>query len=1018
MFPPWPIHPSAGTLPVFQGYPMQGMPYYQNHQGNSPFFQSPYPVTEDSRHKSGQRMGQRRQSVDSGDGNTELETWEMDGSKGTSQDDEDREKGASRNREPVKKANRSGRKQSGMVVIRNINYITSKGGDYSGTESESASGSLTEEEDDGDAQASTPNMKHKHSIRSSKRNGSHAKPVDALDPSDKEGKADAKETDGGDWQAFQNYLLRDADEEERDSNQNLFAIEKEARVRRKSKVADDPLAFDGRDIGEYEEAKVIDMHKINGNLSRIRRSNDESLISRNLGNSGDGRGAKNGNMDLQSTEIDGRRGVYRRSTNDDFILRRQNQSGYTASPSDPLNGFDPATYDLDKRSPQNMDDDSYVVSLRSNSLDQVGSGDRNAIVMDSELPSAHPRAESLSSRTGNRVNYEPDELSLIPERGMEKGSSGYDPALDYEMQIQSKDGASLHKKNKEAVIDAKRGSKKSDNYQKSKITADTSDKKKTVGPIRKGKPAKPSPLDEARARAEKLRNFKADLQKIKKEKEEEQMKRLEALKIERQKRIAARSGSIPTQSPSQQTKKQLPTKLSPSSQKGSKFSDSEPGPVSPLQRFPVGTISARSNNSHKASKSSKLNAGNESGGNRLSRSVSSLPEPKKENSVVTPDTKASMARVRRLSEPKMSGSLQVSSMKPRSSGPSSKQKASEGQESKNLSAIVNHDRSKAASLPELKIKMAKGLSVAQGKSGIKEKQNKANDTKASTAPEVLDAKRNSDKISHHSDGDDNPIVEKTVVMLEYEKSSNPAVHASEASICLQRGPVNNYKIEDKTEPLADYAPIHAPVSSLTIHGDGREPVERKVPVPPSAREVTTGHVGHAEKKPSSISSSSGVEKPYQAPYARVSSLEDPCTGNSEYGRAPPTNLQMATMGMETVKVHVADSTNSKLEKITEVLDKPQIKESSKGFRRLLKFGKKTNSSTAGECNSESNNVSVNGSDADNMVTNASSSIEVHTLKNLISQDETPTASSTQKNGRHFSLLSPFRSKTSEKKLTI
>jgi hypothetical protein len=76
--------------------------------------------------------------------------------------------------------------------------------------------------------------------------------------------------------------------------------------------------------------------------------------------------------------------------------------------------------------------------------------------------------------------------------------------------------ASLHKKNNEAV--AGQGSKKSDKDRKSKLIPDTSDRKKPVGPIRKGKPSKLSPLDEAKARAERLRTFKADLQKMKKEK--------------------------------------------------------------------------------------------------------------------------------------------------------------------------------------------------------------------------------------------------------------------------------------------------------------------------------------------------------------------------------------------------------------------------------------------------------------------------------------------------------------------
>ncbi|PQQ17238.1 hypothetical protein Pyn_34160 [Prunus yedoensis var. nudiflora] len=92
--------------------------------------------------------------------------------------------------------------------------------------------------------------------------------------------------------------------------------------------------------------------------------------------------------------------------------------------------------------------------------------------MGSEFPSAVQKAENMA-----QVNYEPDELTLMPERGAEKGSIGYDPALDYEMQVQAKEGASLDKKQKEVVSDNKHGSKKADKDRKSKLVSDTSDKK-------------------------------------------------------------------------------------------------------------------------------------------------------------------------------------------------------------------------------------------------------------------------------------------------------------------------------------------------------------------------------------------------------------------------------------------------------------------------------------------------------------------------------------------------------------
>ncbi|XP_007035156.2 PREDICTED: uncharacterized protein LOC18603243 isoform X1 [Theobroma cacao] len=1000
MFPPWPIHSPPGGMPTFQGYPMQGMPYYPSYPG-SPFFQQPYPSMEDPRLNAGQRI-QKRHSMESRDSHTGSETWEMERAK--SQDDEELDNETSVSPKSRKKSSRSGKKQSGMVVIRNINYITSKRQDSSGSDLQSHSGSEVEEED-GDSE-------HKNSLRSSKGKGSRTKSVDALNSFDREETVPGKETDGGHWQAFQNYLLRDAEEEERRSDQGMFSVEKEVRgKRRPNRLGEDPLLFGGREMGQFEEGNTTDMDKISASGSRMPlASNDQSLISRRTGHSADGRIFMDGQMDLYSKEIDGRR-VYRRNLNDDFITdRQQNQSDFTNSPSDALavNGFERSSNSLERGSSNNIDD-SYIVPFRSTSVTEVGTDDRNAINMDSEFSLSLQKAENISSKVGSQVNYEPDDLSLMPERGAEMGSIGYDPALDYEMQVHAEDGNSMNKKNKEGM----QGSKKSDKDRKSKLIADTSDRKKAVGPIRKGKPSKLSPLDEAKARAERLRTYKADLQKMKKEKEEAEIRRLEALKIERQKRIAARGSSIPAQSSVPlQSRKQLPSKLSPSSRKGSKFTDAEPGSSSPLRRS-IRTASVGSTDSHKPSKPSKLNNGAHSSGNRLSQSVSSLPEPKKDIGDVTPDAKASMARIRRLSEPKTSSSPHVSSVKSRNSEPSSKTKVSGGPESKKISAILNHDKSKIASLPELKTRTTKAPDVTHSKSGGNEMTQKVNGS-TSTA-KVTEPNRNKDKVSVHIDGDDNTVIEKTVVMLECEKPSIPPVNSLEGTTAVQKEHDGIFKIGRQTEMVSDYAAIRAPVSPVNVDALDKEP---KIQQRPQAYEVQKGSVSNTEKESSKFKSSSVSEKPYQAPFARVSSLEDPCTEISEYGRAPPTSMQAAAMESENVRAHVVDSKNLKLEKIPEFWDKPQVKESSKGFRRLLKFGRKNHSSATSERNIESDSVSVNGSEADELAANTASSSEVHMLKNLISQDETLTAGNTpQKSSRTFSLLSPFRSKTSEKKLT-
>ncbi|PON37703.1 COP1-interacting protein-like protein [Parasponia andersonii] len=999
MFPPWPIHSPPGAMPVFQAYPMQGMPYYQNYPGASPFFQPPYPAVEVPRMNPGQRMGQKRHSMDSSNSNIESETWDMDASRTRSSDDADLE--ASQSRESRKRGSRSGKKQSGTVVIRNINYITSKGQSYSDAESQSASDSQTDEEDG----TSASELKHKNSHRSSKRKENHIKSTDKANSTDKEEIASGKEADGGHWQVFQNFLLRDADEDKHAVDQGMFLTENKLHSkRRQSALGEDPLSFGGQVNGEIQNWGAMDVQKISGNMARIPKSStDEPMISKRDGLMG----AIDGQGDVLSSEINRRRVGYRRSSNEDFMIDRQKQTGFTSSASDLLavNGFEHVKNNMDRRLSQNMDDDSYVVTLRSTSLDQVGND--NPIHIDSEFPSATKTAENLSNRAGAQVNYEPEELSMMPQRGAEIGGVGYDPALDYEMQVHTQGGASQNKRGKEVATDVSQGSKKSDKGQKSKLLPD--DKKKNVGPIRRGKPSKLSHLDEARARAERLRTYKADLQKVKKEKEEAEMKRLEALKMERQKRIAAR-GAI---DPAQQTRKQVPTKTSPSSYKGTKFSDLEPGPSSPLQRYPVRTSSVGSADSQKTSKSSRLNVGSHLAGNRLSRSVTSLPELKKENNGVTGETKASVSRIRRLSEPKMSSSHHVSSLKSRSTEPvsKSKSKVSDGSESKKLSAIVNYDKRKAATLPELKIKTSKGPEGTQSKSSAKEVTQKGNLTKSSTTSEGAEAKKNNEKFSHHSEADENPVIEKTVVMLECEKPSVPAVQALEESLkCRQIG---NHKTMEKTTVVSDYAAICAPVSPLMMDTVDREPTESQIQEKITSNEVAMGDVNKVLPKLSSLDI---AEKSYQAPYARVSSFENPCTENSESGKAAPVNSE--PVATSSVTVHISDARNLKLEKMPEALEKPQVKESSKGFRRLLKFGRKNHTSASGERNSESDNVSINGSEADDTATDTVVSNEVHTLKNLISQDETPTADATpQKSSRHFSLLSPFRSKTSEKKLS-
>nr|XP_043632952.1 COP1-interacting protein 7 [Erigeron canadensis] len=852
-FPPWGMHTSLGSVPVYQAYPM---PYYQHYPGTAPFYPPPpYPSMEDP-------LFHLRHSMEHNNRYTSPEPDE--GS------------------ELQKDVGKSGKSRSGKVVIRNINFINSKNQNSSGDDSESASDS-----DIGDEIESRNNGS---SLRSSKRKGNR-----------KESESETrnrKEIDSGPWDAFQSYLLKGVAEGDRSANEDMFAMEKDSKTNRLQKsMAADPLAHVGRDD--------------------------------------DGEGKR---IDMQSFDRNGRKILYR-SGNDDFLLGRREQ----AYVRDPLvdNGFEGATANLD-RNGLHAADEAVMVSLRSTS----GVNDhRSSMNMDLyDLPSSNTQnPENISNK--QVITYEPDALSLMPERDLEKRPLGYDPALDYEMQL-AEDAAVAASREKMNKTEVKKGSKSAEKHQPSKANQ---------GPslVRKGRPSKVNnTIEDARARAEKLRSYKADLQKMRKEQQDAELKRLEALKMERQKRIAARANS---------SKQQLPSKLSPMSHRGFKFTDSEPGSSSPLQRSKIRPTSIGSTISKKSlTSSTKLADGNHSAGNRLTRSLSSMSDTKKESSSVIPDSKASMTRIRRLSEPKKINNIHVhTTIKTRSAEPVSKPKLSNGPESKKISAIINLDQTKAASLPELKIRTSKASSNLTQKVKVKE-------DKTVGASEV--AKVNLNDRFNVADG--NPIIDKTVVMLEHKRQSS-----------LTKEYVSNHGTEVNVQEV----PL-----SMEIIDKGT------ISVHPQKHHTS----GEVNDRVENLGENPGTSSSYQAPYARVSSFEDPSTRNSEYAKAPPSNFGM-TSGAE--KTYISDFNNLKLEKIPEVLEKPQ----PKGFRRLLMLGKKshTPSDTA-------------TSQPDNLTFTAPASAEVHTLKTLISEDQAPIhGHASQKSSKHFSLLSSFRGKTTEKKPT-
>ncbi|CAD5196475.1 unnamed protein product [Musa acuminata subsp. malaccensis] len=976
IFPQWPMHSPPG-LPVFQPYPMQGMPCYQNYPVSIPYFHPSYHPMEDPRFNSSHRKGLRRQSMDNKD--IESETWERSthSHDDMDQNTSDLEKEGSHGHKCHKRVGRPGKNKSGVVVIRNINYVTSKknGAGESESELQSVSESEAEEESD-NLRSNMRKSKHGHSTKTFKKEDGRTKPVEYSDAYSNDKVTYGEEADTGNWQAFQHLLLK-AEEKSRTVNEDMLTGENEPSKRKQKKGEADPIIPPDRDYGDFRDRKMVGFDSVNGWANRMKQAaSDDQLLVSSIGRD---------SIENQFKEIENGGGTYRRMSSDEFMIYGQENHFISKNPSDPLVDHmgKHAVYAI-KRSSYSVTDESFMLPYRSGSQD-LGSDSINAIDMDSEIPSALQKAQN-SYEVKSQLSHEPDDLSLVHERGMESVSMGYDPAKDYDFEVPIGNSVKLEAINTaDLSTSIKEESKKSDKEKNSRASNDSMDKRTKDALVKKGPSSRLKPLTEAQKRAEKVRSYKADLQKVKKEREEEELKRLEALKRQRQKSIAARSSSSATRMAvtPQQTKARVAAKPLPSPYKGSKFSDSEPV-SSPFHKLPIRTSSIGSSVPQKATKSSKLNGSNHG----LSRSLSSLPEIKRESKGLTPEAKADNLRPRRLSDPRGSYTQRGSSVKSVASAQVPKRNIPDESREK-ITAIMQLDKSKSATLPEIRINSPKTSSDRVKKESVsKDLLQRVTGRNSSQASDSINENLTGNKPPSNSN--ENPVIEKTVVMLENNVVTAPVVQQLDETLDTKETSHG----EESCTPIV--------IDQVEDSGGGKldeQLSSYKMVVP------------YTRNEPQKFSNSTAAEKNYQAPSSRSTPLDDPVTTNlgNDGGQRTSESEMVAICAVETT-TNISNFENLSLGgQLHETYEKPRGKE-LKGFRKLLKFGRKSHSSALGEGNIDSDASSV-----DDQTVGAASSNDVHILKNLIAQDDTNAGGTPTKVSRPFSLLSPFRSKNNEKK---
>ncbi|ONK80516.1 uncharacterized protein A4U43_C01F18660 [Asparagus officinalis] len=793
--------------------------------------------------------------------------------------------------------------------VRNSRKIQSDTSEGSKSRSESQSASdIGYEEEIQDLQSNTPSRKHQSSSKSIRT----ANIVEKDPVVDKGG-------DAGNWQTFQKLLLR-IQRESTSADRDMFSNEEAQPKRRQNKNPTDPSTPPTRNNSDLQDLRMV------------------------------------------GCDNESRRTGYCKFNNDDLMISEQMKQ---VSNNNPISNEYQNSSHLHKSSLYNASDESFIVPCRSGLHEEPTKEKRSVIEMNSDI---HLARKNKDNSHGNKdcQSYEPHDLNLMPDRGFEWKSHGFDPAKDFDMQISTRNFI------KKESISQKDVSKRAREELKGLIS------KKTAPMTIRGKSSKLNPLADAKARAEKIRAFKANLQKVKKEKEEEEKKRLEALKRERQKRITARSSSNVANStlsaPLPKLKK--PISQSPSTPNISKFGNSTPKSSSPLRKMPRSSKSPSSPMQTRASltpKPSPLSYKGSKFSDDQPSNLSPLVKLLRSNKTIAQSTSKSqettVQRRIRLS-PSPSSSFSKGSKFSDSHEVTKVNRSNGLRQSATPVSRPSEIQAKRVSDPKAR-KSSPGSSVRRISSSQQQKETMMSKSQVKSKPATSrsrtgaskeacgEIKKNQSKTSI-SNNEDDPIVEKAVVILENKTTAAPITRASDAK------------------------------NGVSSCKDGRiEEIELASELQNSVEVVNVPKVVSQK-----LSNFPVTKKPDQDPFARALHREKSTIRSLEHV-GEHIGQKEATIGSERNR-HTCKSMESiSLVQIHEIHEKPLVRGSPKGIKEVLKFRRKGQSSASGEPNSDTSN-------------------NVPTLKDLISKED-HSLSTPPKASRTFSLFSPFQHKSTEKK---
>ncbi|KAK8706167.1 hypothetical protein V6N13_049742 [Hibiscus sabdariffa] len=542
---PWPPHfpqymqgfPGSGfqQMPPYQGYIFPGMP------GPSPYYPGNMhwpPNVEDSNVARGWEPDDRRSHKSSS--RSKKKSSKVKGDESPESSDSSSES------EPEKEVHKKkhGKKSSSRkVVIRNINYISSKRNGDKGSDSEENSDE--EEFIDGDSLkhqveevVGSLGKQHKSTARhNKKRGGSKHQNTLSYDKDDPVTNKSEEGKRSNPWDAFQNLLLQDKDLDSEVDKQparlqeEYFASNGTEGVTKQKTISSDPFLASqiGRDHEGETRGGNFGTNELGGSVVKRRESTNEELLLLQGNDSGISSRVIISNYAAEPTLAKSRgEGEWfinkqmDKSTNQDEMMGLKMFDGENGS-------------SLAGESKKDVFvDDSFMIQGPSVGEYQSDDRLRIGIGMVPEIEATqHEHGNSDTVAKAASVSYEPDDLYMMIGRcsAEDNAMTSWTPEIDYEMNALSSEVTGRHADTEITGAD--------DNGPNAKNPGKLPNKevpsRVSNGPLVKSK------SDLASKSRKPLAGSKTGIRKTKSDQEEENRKKMEELRIQRQKRIAERS---------------------------------------------------------------------------------------------------------------------------------------------------------------------------------------------------------------------------------------------------------------------------------------------------------------------------------------------------------------------------------------------------------------------------------------------------------------------------------------------